>query len=356
MTSHTFHKITVFACCCAFGLGCGKATRNQSTENRDSSSQSSNDKDTSTETGQDTQTVPEDTFATDPNCIHPEVVESCSNGWCQIPPGCFTAGSPETEMMHGAASEIQNQVTLTHPFEIQQFEVTQGQWADAGFTDPSSFGANGNGQCVASDCPVENINWYESVAFANRMSELHVPPLPACYTLNNCTKEVGAGMICETVTVNATTIYECEGYRLPTVYEAEYATRAGTRTAFYSGDITYYEIPTECNFDANLDLIAWYCQNSEYRTHPVGQKEPNGWGLYDMAGNVFEWVDSQFNGRNSGTEPVTDPTGPTDVPNRHALRGGAWLTSAVNSRAAYNFELPPDLVGNIFGTRLVRTL
>jgi sulfatase modifying factor 1 len=368
MSYHTFYKTTVLICCCFWLLGCGNAAPNSTPENRDSnidsgspvdtgkSTELSPDTETETETGfRDTDTSDTDTSTNGPDCIHPDVVESCSDGWCKIPAGCFTSGSPEDEMGHGARSEIQNQVTLTRAFEIQQYEVTQGQWEDAGFTDPSTFGPDGSGLCAELDCPVENINWYEAVAFANRMSELHVPVLPPCYTMENCTGEVGKGMVCETVTVNAPTIYECEGYRLPTVYEWEYAARAGTATAFYFGDITYYEIPVECNVDENLDLIGWYCKNSEDRTHPVGQKEPNAWGLCDMAGNISEWVDSQFNGQGSGTEPVTDPIGPIDGTDR-VLRSGAWSDFAERCRSARSFAMPPDLILPDFGTRLVRTL
>ena len=353
MNASQSKKNIVFACVLVCVLSCGKAapemkpdtrdsvsdtgtgrdTDNMPTENEGSDTQPSTERasyDTSTNSD-DTSSNSDDTSTVDPNCVHPEVIKSCSNGWCRIPAGCFTAGSPTDEMAHGAYSEVQNQITFTRAFEIQQYEVTQGQWEGAGFYNPSSFGPNGNGQCTSTDCPLENINWYEAIAFANRMSELHDPPLPACYSLDGCTGEVGKGMVCEAVTVNAETIYKCTGYRLPTMYESEYATRAGTTTAFYAGDITRYTLLAECNVDANLDRIAWYCQNSQDKTHTVGQKEPNSWGLYDVAGNVSEWVDTQFNGRNSGTEPVTDPTGPSDVPDRHALRGGAWTTPAMTS-------------------------
>jgi formylglycine-generating enzyme required for sulfatase activity len=356
---HTSYILIVLICCCVPEFGCGDAAPNSTPKNRDSGSDSGATVDTNRSTesasGSETETVPDDTFTTDPHCIHPKVIKSFSNGWCKIPPGCFTIGSPEDEMGHGMNSEVQNQITLTHAFEIQQYEVTQGQWAAAGFTDPSNFGPNGNGLCAASDCPVESINWYEAVAFANRMSELHEPSLPACYTMENCTGDVGTGMICETVTVNAPSIYECEGYRLPTVYEWEYAARAGTQTAFYSGDITNYENPVECNVDMNLDRIGWYCINSEDRTHPMGQKEPNAWGLCDMAGNVSEWVDSKFNGLGYGFEPVSDPIGPTDATDR-LLRGGAWTGSPMACRSGKNYPLPPELFSHDSGTRLVRTL
>jgi formylglycine-generating enzyme required for sulfatase activity len=105
----------------------------------------------------------------------------------------------------------------------------------------------------------------------------------------------------------------------------------------------------------NLDRIGWYCINSENKTHPVGQKEPNKWGLFDMSGNVFEWVDSQFNGQGSGTEPVTDPIGPTDRTVR-ILRGGSWYTYADHGRSARNFDMFPFWFSSIFGARLARTL
>ncbi len=301
--------------------------------------------------------VAEDSSFVDPNCIHPEVVKNCKDDWCTIPSGCFIAGSPETEMGHGIYAEIQNKITLTNSFEIQQFEVTQKQWESVGFYNSSVQGPNGDGLCADPECPLDSINWYEAVAFANRMSELHVPPLPPCYEMKDCTGEIGRGMVCAEVNVNAPTIYECKGYRLPTVYEWEYAIRAGTLTAFYSGDITNYDSIIDCEWDANLDKIAWYCKNSDNKTHPKGKKEPNGWGLYDMAGNVFEWVDTSFNGRATGPDPVTDPTGPTDYPDDRILRGGAYYAPAINSRSAAIFSLPRHLgKGGSFGTRLVRTL
>ena len=359
------HSASVFVF--FLGSACGNAspmTEAKSSDSADVQKSSDSSKepvsteemDSSTETTVDTSTHAEDSESEGSLCVHPEVVMDCNDGWCRIPAGCFTAGSPVDELWHGAASEIQNQITLTHSFEIQQCEVTQEQWVDAGFIDPSFFGPNENGRCATGDCPLENINWYEAVAFANRISELHDPPLPACYTLSGCIGEMGEGMTCESIKVNAITIYECKGYRLPTMYESEYAFRAGTATAFYSGDMTDTEMTTECTFDANLDQIAWYCRNSENRTHPIGQKERNAWGLYDMAGNVFEWVDTQFNGRSTGPDPVTDPIGPTDVPNRHVLRGGAISAAAPTCRAARNFEVPPEFRGEIFGTRLARTL
>jgi sulfatase modifying factor 1 len=214
----------------------------------------------------------------------------------------------------------------------------------------------GDGRCADSDCPLENINWFEAVAFANKMSELHDPPLQACYELKNCQGEVGKGMICESVSVTSSTIYECKGYRLPTTHEWEYAARSGTTTAFYSGPIKEYDEPTICNEDPNLDKIGWYCMNSDSHTHRVGQKEPNNWGLYDVSGNVQEWVDTQADGLGYGTEPVTDPIGPTEFQDTRMLRSGSYHHWAIFCRSAGSVGLPWNILTEQEGVRLARTL
>jgi hypothetical protein len=133
-----------------------------------------------------------------------------------------------------------------------------------------------------------------------------VPPLAPCYELTVCQKELGRGMFCAGFRTTAATLYACEGYRLPTDAEREYAARAGTRTAFYTGDIT--ERDTEdCGADPLLSRIAWYCANAKGQTHPVEQLEANGWGLFDMAGNALEWVNDGYRGQPS--EGGSDPGG-----------------------------------------------
>jgi formylglycine-generating enzyme required for sulfatase activity len=129
------------------------------------------------------------------------------------------------------------------------------------------------------------------MAFANLMSQND--GLQSCYALEDCQGLIGEGMLCDTVNSTYSSVYDCPGYRLPTGAEWEYAARAGTKTTVYSGEI----IDTgqgafQCYDEPHLLPIAWYCANAGLYTHPVGQKLPNGWGLYDIIGNAAEWTSS----------------------------------------------------------------
>ncbi len=297
------------------------------------------------------------TFVNREGCVHPPVVPDCDAGWCRIPAGCFDLGSPYTEPARGPYSETPTQVTLTRPFEIMQYEVTHADWARSGFPDPSKLGPGGSGACPEDDCPVENLSWFEAAAFANRMSELHDPPLPACHVLSECEGEVGSGMVCDGFNVSAPTIYDCTGYRLPTFAEYEYATRAGTTTTYYSGPIMMRTNPLDCvGGDPCLEPIAWFCWNSDGRPHRVGTREPNGWGLYDMLGNIGEWVNDEYSGLGYGGEPISDPTGPDTGGTRRQAKGGFFSMMRYGCRSAANFEGPSWAYGEVVGLRLVRTL
>ncbi len=130
-------------------------------------------------------------------------------------------------------------------------------------------------------------------------------------------------------------------YRLPTEAEWEYACRAGSTTRFCFGDE-----------EAELEDYAWYEENSEGKTHPVGQKQPNAWGLYDMHGNVWEWCQDWYGDYPAG--PVTDPRGP-DTGEYRVLRGGSWGNDSRNLRSAVRDYNNPDFRHYNFGFRVART-
>ena len=292
-------------------------------------------------------------------CEHNQVIANCNAGWCRIPAGCFIMGSPETDWGRGRDDAEMHPVILTHSFEIAQYETTQTEWTRVGFINPSAARDWGR-DCTDPNCPVGNADWYEALAFANALSQAHSPPLPPCYDLSNCSGTPGTGMTCTTVRLLAPSSYECTGYRLPTEAEWEYAARAGTRTPFYSGDIKIQSDISTCYEEPNLDSIAWYCMNWQNQSHPVGQKTPNAWGLYDMLGNAAEWVqDDKDDWVKLPSGSVTDPVGQLNfwTPLR-VDRGGAASGWSVILRASDHFFSPAATAntGPLQGFRLVRTV
>jgi formylglycine-generating enzyme required for sulfatase activity len=213
--------------------------------------------------------------------------------------------------------------------------------------------------------------------YSNALSLAHDPPLEPCYAIDGCRVHEGV-LVCDckpqgaevttvdpacapTLGMSAETAYECEGYRLPTRAEWQYAARAGTTTTYYSGPMTvtaYQEDhSTECEElrDVNLDPIAWYCVNSGGMMRPVGGKLPNAWGLYDMLGNAHEYTHDPDRARSP--EPMQqDPFGEigTWQDSRSAVGGnaGGWPSLL---RIAGGLGLGP-LSGSTVGFRLARTL
>jgi formylglycine-generating enzyme required for sulfatase activity len=289
-------------------------------------------------------------------CMQPPVVQSCDAGMCRIPAGCFLMGSPDSEPGHTPPEPLV-EVSLTHDFEIGAHEVTQAEWIKAGFPNPSLAANPYSQSCSDPDCPVSNVTWFEALAYSNSnyLSSAHNPPLKPCYALSNCNTDVGNGMVC-TAALAAPSAYECEGYRLPIEAEWEYAARAGTHSAFFSGDMLPQSELTACVNQPNLDPIGWYCDNAGKSSHPVARKRANAWGLFDTSGNVGELTFTAF-WRYPGGGRQIDPGGLLGVRHDRISRGGRAADSAFWQRSAVRALAVPDDNRNVsIGFRIARTI
>mgnify|MGYP000648623045 CR=1 FL=1 len=247
-------------------------------------------------------------------------------GWVSIPAGTFTMGSPPSDNLAVFIEFPAHEVTLTRAFALQSTEVTQSQWESLMGNNPSSFGG-------CPDCPVEEVNWYEALSYCNALSE--ADGYESCYSLSGCSNSPGLDMECSNVEWVG---LDCTGYRLPTEAEWEYAYRAGTTTRWYCGD------DQSC-----VDSIGWYGSN----IHAVAQKTPNVWGLYDMAGNVWERCHDSWQS-SLGSTAVTDPMGSGTT--SRGLRGGAWGRTPYHMRAALRADNPPTYRYKNIGFRCARSL
>lgn len=247
------------------------------------------------------------------------------DGYVLIEPATFTMGSPQDQ--RGAhVDEAEHEVKLSRAFWLKATEVTQAEWLAVMGQNPSQFKACG------SDCPVESITWFDAVEFLNALSERE--GLKPCFLWSRG-RWLFRGV-------------KCQGYRLPTESEWEYAARAGTRTAFYTGDWAHDDEITA----ARLEEIAWYEGNAGGSTHPVGLKRPNAWGLFDMSGNVSEWVHDRYDHYHQELE--TDPVG-SWLPFPHITRGGGWDQGPRALRSADRMGTPPEHYSGRIGLRPART-
>ena len=229
-----------------------------------------------------------------------ELVNTIGMEFVRIEAGTFQMGAPARRAGRSGNSSLHT-VHISQPFYLGKYEVTQGQWRAVLGDNPSHFTDCGD------TCPVENVSWEDAQAF---IRELNL-------------REGG------------------QAYRLPTEAEWEYATRAGTRTAYSFG-----------NRQSRLELYGWYRNNAGNTPHPVGSKRPNEWGLYDLHGNVWEWVADWYGDYPSGR--VTDPQGPLSGTHR-VIRGGGWRYEARDCRSASRGIGMPAFRSGYVGFRLART-
>jgi len=266
-----------------------------------------------------------------------------------IKPGKFKMGYTATDVAKQGREPLDKdvvykavegyvQVTLTRPFYLGRTEVTQGLWEATVKENPSHFSGCG------ADCPVERVTWCMSVVFANRLSRLE--GLEPAYELPKGFLSAAMGRECNDTSKKVGWKREANGYRLPSEAEWEYAARA-KQTFLYAGS-------------DNIEEVAWYIANAGRKSHPVAKKKPNGWGLFDMSGNVYEWVWDRGEVFARGGWPdtypdgkATDPTGPKTGAHR-VVRGGSWYVVPGGARVSMRTEwAPSDNRGNM-GLRLAR--
>ncbi len=223
--------------------------------------------------------------------------ETLGAKFIRVPAGTFMMGGP------GFGEMPLHQVTISKPFYLQETELTQGQWRKIMERNPSYFKDCGD------DCPVEQVSWNDVQGFIRKLNQ-----------------QEGR-----------------DKYRLPTEAEWEYAARSGGRQEEYAGT----------DSESDLREYAWYTHRllpSYWKTHPVRQKKPNGFGLYDMSGNVIEWVQDWYGTYPSGS--VVDPVGPASGSNR-IFRGGDFNYGSIYCRTAFRGANAPDFGSKGTGFRLV---
>lgn len=235
-----------------------------------------------------------------------------------IPAGSFMMGAGEGVARAYGSEKPQHRVTISRPFSIGKYEVTQAQWEAVMGSNPYTLDRSNP--------------YYNLPGMAERITR---PDHPATVSWDDAQEFIGR--------LNAR-----EGhnrYRLPTEAEWEYAARAGTTTAYSFGDDI-----------GDLDRYAWHGEDfARGGTHPVGRKLPNPWGLFDVHGNAWEWVQDRYSDSYYAESPSTDPQGPTSGRQR-VVRGGSWHVTSTSWRSSFRKPYPPDYRGISIGFRLAMTM
>jgi formylglycine-generating enzyme required for sulfatase activity len=214
-----------------------------------------------------------------------------------VPAGSFVMGN-----RRGKEDELPAHKVSVGSFWIDRYEVAQAEYSRLGLPNPSHF--------KGDTLPVEQIKWDQAAFYCNARSRDE--GLRPCYN--------EADSSCD---------FSADGYRLPTEAEWEYACRAGSDGDYYFG-----------SDPRRLTDYAWYADNSEKKTHPVGQKQPNAWGLYDMLGNVGEWCNDMYGKNYYEHSPGENPHGPAEG-SLYVLRGGSWNSGPEVLRSSYRVAENP---------------
>ncbi len=290
-------------------LACYPNTRAHADSDAPSDADTDSDSDTDTDADSDTDTDT-DTDTDPPPFI--DYTTAYGGTMVAITAGTFEMGSEDYGPVHT--------VTLTHDFWIGQTEVTQAQYLAGTGASPSYFSSCG------STCPVEQVSWADAAVYANALSAAE--GLERCYTATG--SDLSASLSGDP--------YACEGYRLPTEAEWEYAARGG-ESYTYSGSETVGD-------------VAWTEDNSGSTTHPVAGKAANAFGLYDMSGNVFEWPSDWYGPY--AADATADPVGAASSSER-VYRGGGWYNPPANARVAFRSGTGPFGAYSAIGLRLARS-
>ena len=262
-----------------------------------------------------------------------------------IPPGDFMMGtSPPSSFSEArqyySSQAPKHQVKISKGFQMGAHEVTEAQWQSVMGTNPSPF---------RGDLPVVKVSWNDAIVFCNKLSEKEgLEPVYVIEEKEVLVRDSTKGLLglgAKPEKREKVTIVEfhtaARGYCLPTEAQWEYACRAGTRTRYSFGDN-----------DSSLGEYAWHERNSGQTRRPVGQKQPNPFGLYDMYGNVWEWCSDWKDDGYYSKSPSVDPQGPNTGTSR-VLRGGSWTTTpGLFCLTAHRHGFPTDVRSPHFGFRV----
>ncbi len=236
-------------------------------------------------------------------------INSIGIEFVEIPVGSFEMGCSEGDLDCSSNEKPSHTVTISEAFYIGKYKVTQGQWKAVMRSNRSKFIDCGK------DCPVENINWDDIQEFITKL--------------------------CESENMNP-----CK-YRLPSESEWEYAARGGSSTRYFWGNEEKRFL-----FFSMLDNYAWFEENSSNKTHPVGQKKPNGYGLYDMLGNLWEWTGDAFEINYFG-ESLTPYSKSAKYHGNPVIRGCSWISDSKGCRLSSRGSSYSGSRYDYYGFRLV---